>query len=318
VAKQKPASGKKPSKSKTERPKGGKETPNVGKRSAEGSKPTSKRASRAVKKTVVAAKKGEARSSASRKAAAKPSASKAPVSKEPSNKATVEKTSPKVREVGTKAKESVAAKVKTTGKAKGKTPARSEAGAKTAAVRARSPQRAADPGVEEKTKAVRPAPPRAGPNGRVGGVLQAARSVASRANKVVEVGKERRSHLTAEELAEFRQILLSKRRELVEDMVNLEDEARRTNNEGGESSSVMPIHMADIGSDTWEQEFTLNLIEKERTIVREIDEALERIEKKTFGTCLATGKPIAKARLRVKPWAKYCIEYARKRELGLI
>jgi RNA polymerase-binding protein DksA len=159
--------------------------------------------------------------------------------------------------------------------------------------------------------------PRVSVNGPVAGVLQAARSVASRTNKVVEVEKERKSHLTAEELSEFRQILLDKRRELVDDMVNLEDEARRTGTEGGSASSAMPIHMADLGSDTWEQEFTLNLIEKERTIVREIDEALDRIEKKTYGTCLATGKAISKARLRVKPWAKYCIEYARKRELGL-
>jgi DnaK suppressor protein len=151
---------------------------------------------------------------------------------------------------------------------------------------------------------------------RSAGVLQAARSVASRATKVVEVEKGRKSHLTAEELAEFRQVLLDKRRELVDDIVNLEDEARRSG--GGSSSSAMPIHMADLGSDTWEQEFTLNLIEKERTIVREIDEALDRIEKKTYGTCLATGKAISKARLRVKPWAQYCIEYARKRELGLV
>lgn len=163
----------------------------------------------------------------------------------------------------------------------------------------------------------KPAVPRIASNGQVAGVLQAARSVASRATKVVEVEKERKSHLTAEELAEFRQVLLDKRRELVDDMVNLEDEARRTGTEGGSASSAMPIHMADLGSDTWEQEFTLNLIEKERTIVREIDEALDRIEKKTYGTCLATGKTISKARLRVKPWAKYCIEYARKRELGL-
>jgi RNA polymerase-binding protein DksA len=134
---------------------------------------------------------------------------------------------------------------------------------------------------------------------------------------VVEVQKQRRSHLTAEELSEFKAILLAKRRELVEDMVNLESEATRTGNDGGSISSTMPIHMADIGTDTWEQEFTLNLIEKERLIVREIDEALDRIENKTFGTCLATGKAIAKARLRVKPWAQYCIEYARKREQGL-
>jgi DnaK suppressor protein len=154
-------------------------------------------------------------------------------------------------------------------------------------------------------------------NGQVAGVLQAARSVASRTNKIVEVQTTRRSHLTPEELAEFRQMLLDKRRELVEDMVNLEGEAKRTGTESGSASSSMPIHMADLGSDTWEQEFTLNLIEKERLIVREIDEALERIESKTFGTCLATGKAISKARLRVKPWAKYCIEYARKRELGM-
>ncbi|MBI4581269.1 MAG: TraR/DksA C4-type zinc finger protein [Planctomycetes bacterium] len=153
--------------------------------------------------------------------------------------------------------------------------------------------------------------------GQVAGVLQAARSVASKATKIVETTKERKSHLTAEELAEFRQILLDKRRELVEDMVNLEGEAKRSGGEGGALSGTMPIHMADLGTDTWEQEFTLNLIEKERTIVREIDEALDRIEKKTYGTCLATGRPISKARLRVKPWAKYCIEYARKRELGL-
>lgn len=154
-------------------------------------------------------------------------------------------------------------------------------------------------------------------NGRPAGVLQAARSVASRATKIAESPKVRRTQLTPAELAEFREILLAKRHELVTDMANLEDEARRGRSESGPASSAMPIHMADLGSDTWEQEFTLNLIEKERTIVREIDEALDRIENKTFGICLATGKPITKARLRAKPWAKYCIEYARKRELGL-
>ncbi|HOJ73126.1 MAG TPA: TraR/DksA C4-type zinc finger protein [Phycisphaerae bacterium] len=180
--------------------------------------------------------------------------------------------------------------------------------------------RSADRGTSTADKAKllsKPAAPRPiiGP---VTGVLQAARAAASRTTKVVEVEKERRSHLTPEELAEFRQILLDKRRELVDDMVNLEDEARRSGGDGGSASSSMPIHMADLGTDTWEQEFTLNLIEKGRTMVREIDEALERIENKTYGTCLATGKPISKARLRVKPWAKYCIEYARKREMGLV
>ena len=112
-------------------------------------------------------------------------------------------------------------------------------------------------------------------------------------------------------------MLLAKRQQLIGDVAHLEDEAIRSHQPGSGGSSSMPIHMADLGSDTWEQELTLGLIENERGLLREIDEALERIEDGTFGICLATGKPITKARLRAKPWAKYCIGYARKRELGL-
>jgi DnaK suppressor protein len=124
------------------------------------------------------------------------------------------------------------------------------------------------------------------------------------------------TNLTEAELEEFRGLLLEKRHELVGDVNNLSDEARRAGALDGTASS-MPIHMADLGSDTWEQELTLGLIENERGLLREIDEALDRIDKKTYGICIATNKPIGKARLRLKPWAKYCIEYARKRELGL-
>lgn len=123
--------------------------------------------------------------------------------------------------------------------------------------------------------------------------------------------------LTPSELKEFNDLLTAKRHELIGDMNHLRSEAlgRGSSGEGGGSS--MPIHMADIGSDTWEQELTLGLIEKERGLLREIEDALDRIQDRTYGVCLATNKPITKARLRAKPWAKYCIEHARKRELGL-
>lgn len=134
----------------------------------------------------------------------------------------------------------------------------------------------------------------------------------------IKVVKERKTRLSEASLEEFRQMLLAKRRELIGDVNNLEDEAIRSGSHGGGGLSAMPIHMADIGSDTWEQELTLGLIENERGLLREIDQALERIENKTFGICLATGKVITKDRLRAQPWAKYCIEYARKRELGLV
>jgi len=95
------------------------------------------------------------------------------------------------------------------------------------------------------------------------------------------------------------------------------DEAlRKTRQSSTGDLSNMPIHMADLGSDNFEQEFTLGLIESERQILREIDEALARIENGTYGICLATGRPISKARLKAKPWAKYCIEYAKRLERG--
>lgn len=148
-----------------------------------------------------------------------------------------------------------------------------------------------------------------GPSKRAGG-QPLARPIEDAADTLVH------TNLTEAELEEFRGLLLEKRRELVGDVNNLSDEARRAGSPSGMASS-MPIHMADLGSDTWEQELTLGLIENERGLLREIDEALERIDKKTYGICIATNKPIGKARLRLKPWAKYCIEYARKRELGL-
>ena len=127
----------------------------------------------------------------------------------------------------------------------------------------------------------------------------------------------RQTYLSAEDLQEFREMLIAKRRELVGDVTHLENEAMRQNTAATSGSSSMPIHMADLGSDTWEQELTLGLIENERGLLREIDAALARIENRTYGICLATNKPIGKARLRAQPWAKFCIEYARKRELGL-
>ncbi len=119
------------------------------------------------------------------------------------------------------------------------------------------------------------------------------------------------------QLEEFKQGLLDKRRELVGDVDNLTAEALRfRRSEAAGDLSSMPIHMADIGSDNWEQEFTLGLIGNERALLREIDDALQRIADRTYGVCLGTGKRIALSRLRAKPWAKYCIEYARLHEQG--
>jgi len=127
--------------------------------------------------------------------------------------------------------------------------------------------------------------------------------------------KKVKTYLTAKELRYFKAMLEEKRAQLFGDVERLTSEALGKNSQGGEHSS-MPIHMADAGSDNWEQDFTLGLIANERALVREIDEALDRIKDKTYGICVATQTPISVARLEAKPWAKYGIEYARMRDEG--
>jgi RNA polymerase-binding protein DksA len=125
--------------------------------------------------------------------------------------------------------------------------------------------------------------------------------------------------MKSDELAQFKRILLVKRGLLAGNVNRMEDEALRKNrqNASGDLSSI-PIHLADIGTDNYEQEFNLGLIETEQATLNEIEEALERIDKRQFGKCVACGGPIPKARLKVKPHAKYCIECKRREEKGLL
>lgn len=126
------------------------------------------------------------------------------------------------------------------------------------------------------------------------------------------------SGLTARDLEHFRELLLEKRRELLGDVSSMEGEALRSG--GGSNLSSLPIHMADMGTDNYEQEFTLGLVEKDRNLLREIQSALMKIKAGTFGICEATGLPISRPRLDAQPWARFSIEHARKmeRKIGLL
>lgn len=135
------------------------------------------------------------------------------------------------------------------------------------------------------------------------------------AKKTVETKPEKVvSPLSKADLNHFRELLVEKRHEILGDVGTMENEAFKA----GSNLSNMPIHMADVGTDNFEQEFTLGLIESERKILREIQEALGRIENGTYGICLGTGKAIPKLRLEAVPWAKYTIEYSRDLESGAI
>ncbi|MHC4769297.1 MAG: TraR/DksA family transcriptional regulator [Planctomycetota bacterium] len=123
-----------------------------------------------------------------------------------------------------------------------------------------------------------------------------------------------KTKLKKKDLDHYRGLLLERRRELVGDLNAMEKQALQAT---GSNVSHMPIHMADIGTDTYDQDFMLGLAENERRRLREIDAALVRIEDRTYGICQMTGKVIPKTRLNAKPWARYTIEAARQVESGV-
>lgn len=123
-----------------------------------------------------------------------------------------------------------------------------------------------------------------------------------------------KTKLSKKDLDKYRDLLILRRREIMGMVSGLETEALRSS---GGNLSNMPVHMADVGSDVFEQDFTLGMAATEREMVVQIDLALTRIAERIYGVCQATGKPIPKTRLNAKPWAKYTVEAARAVERGL-
>ncbi|HEY7310119.1 MAG TPA: TraR/DksA C4-type zinc finger protein [Gemmataceae bacterium] len=119
--------------------------------------------------------------------------------------------------------------------------------------------------------------------------------------------------MTKAERETYRETLLALRSRLKGDVSHLADEALRAR--GGEASGSLsnaPLHMADLGTDNFEQEFTLNLLQNQEQALTEIDEALERIKQGSFGLCEECQEPIPKARLQALPYARHCVACARK------
>ncbi len=123
--------------------------------------------------------------------------------------------------------------------------------------------------------------------------------------------KKVKSPFNKRELDKFKAILLAKRAELFGDMSQMESGALRSNSG---NLSHTPQHFAEQGSESYDQSLSLDLAAADRRLIIEIDDALQRIENKTFGICEITGKPIKKTRLDELPWARHSIDAARELE----
>ena len=123
--------------------------------------------------------------------------------------------------------------------------------------------------------------------------------------------------MKAAEMKVFKAALEAMRARLRGDVSTMADAAlRKTRSEASGDLSSMPIHMADIGSDAFEQEFTLSLMATEEETLDLVEQALARIRDRTYGVCEECEGVIAKKRLEAIPFAPLCIRCAEKLESG--
>ena len=119
------------------------------------------------------------------------------------------------------------------------------------------------------------------------------------------------------EMRPFKERLVALRARLRGDVTAMAKAAlNKTRTESSGDLSSMPIHMADLGSDNFEQEFTLSLMESEEVTLEHIEAALERIEEGVYGFCLECEAKIPKARLNAIPYTPHCVKCAGKLERG--
>jgi DnaK suppressor protein len=95
-------------------------------------------------------------------------------------------------------------------------------------------------------------------------------------------------------------------------LVELRDQLRRQMDglaqESAQELAGYSLHMADSGTDNFDRDFALSLLSSDQDAIYEIEEALKRIERKTYGICELTGKSIPRARLEAIPWTRFTVE----------
>jgi len=103
------------------------------------------------------------------------------------------------------------------------------------------------------------------------------------------------------EWTKYYENLLALREQLLRQMSGLAKES-------AQELAGYSLHMADSGTDNFDRDFALSLLSSDQDAIYEIEEALKRIEKNTYGICELTGKTIPKARLEAIPWARFTVQ----------
>jgi RNA polymerase-binding protein DksA len=112
-------------------------------------------------------------------------------------------------------------------------------------------------------------------------------------------------------LEKFKKLLLDERDRLISSISNAEQTSRtEADRDHGQDMS----DYAELGTDNFHLETILSIASNDSERLREVMDALQRIEKGTYGICEGSGKPIPIKRLEAIPSARYCIEYQNELE----
>lgn len=114
-----------------------------------------------------------------------------------------------------------------------------------------------------------------------------------------------------EDLQEFKEIIFKKIARAEEDLASLESSYKNDANNGTDDTSPS-FKSFDEGADTMAKEANVQLAIRQEKFIRDLKNALQRIENKTYGVCRVTGKLIQKERLKLVPHATLSIEAKRK------
>ncbi len=121
--------------------------------------------------------------------------------------------------------------------------------------------------------------------------------------------------MNKKEAKEFYDLLIKKKADLLKGIEHIaKDNLKTSQREAAGDLSAYSLHMADVASDNYEREFSLSLADNEQKLLNRINAAIERIDGNTFGMCELCEKKIAKARLKVVPYAELCVPCQEKQE----
>lgn len=120
--------------------------------------------------------------------------------------------------------------------------------------------------------------------------------------------------LSTDKLKFFEEVLLKEREETLKSINQINELQKKGAKDSSGDLSSYAFHQADQGTDTSELEKQAYLLDKEGIKLKQINEALKRVYSRTYGICEICGEYIQENRLKIIPYARFCIECKTKEE----